>query len=123
MMIILCFFRPFQLRITTILLQAYSECQLPGDVEGTVETCVGVTNCWVVYRIARQATRFGHYSLATKLFISLNNRVGSASVATSVLLSLTVASAKGKNGTISSWQKWLCLGQLLGHQWQAAMLD
>ena len=64
-----------QLRIATILLQAYAESTLPGDVQVTIETCLGRTNCWVVYRVARQATRFGHHPLAAKLFVSLTTKV------------------------------------------------
>jgi integrator complex subunit 7 len=66
--------------LVTIILQTYCGEQLPTPVHSVLSfEVVQSTPSWFLYRIGRQAARYGHHSLAASLFSSLKTKVVSES--------------------------------------------
>ncbi|XP_014664803.1 PREDICTED: integrator complex subunit 7-like [Priapulus caudatus] len=56
--------------LTCVVFQACRD-GIPADTLAVVETAVQSVNCWDQYRIARQAARYGHHGVASRIFDSL----------------------------------------------------
>ena len=54
-----------------LLLQACASDGLPADVAALIENISRQCDGWMAYKIGRQAARFGHHSLAARIFAQL----------------------------------------------------
>jgi len=66
MLFLLC-----QLAVIRLLLQACASDGLPTDVAEMIQVITGHCDGWMVYKIGRQAARYGHHSLAATIFAQL----------------------------------------------------
>ena len=60
----------------TLLLQATVCDGLSDEARDTIERMLDTAGHWSAYKIARQATRYGHHQLASVIFSKLVNKVG-----------------------------------------------
>ncbi|ELT98599.1 hypothetical protein CAPTEDRAFT_184593 [Capitella teleta] len=65
------------LSLMTLLLQACASEELDRDVHSAVTQSLVRMNSWDVYRIGRQATRYGHHALGADIFAELAGKVSS----------------------------------------------
>ena len=64
------------LALCTVLLQASVGEAMAGNVQQAILTALEEVTPWTVYRVGRQAARYGHHDLAAKLFDGLTSKVG-----------------------------------------------
>ena len=60
-----------QTLLVTLLFQACVGEFLPEHVTQVVNKVLESVNCWVAYKLARQATRYGHHEMAAGIFHSI----------------------------------------------------
>jgi len=69
-----------QLSLVRLLLHACFEDGLPDEVVALVKAVEAQVDGWTAYKIGRQATRYGHHSLAKDIFGALKMAVCSSNL-------------------------------------------
>lgn len=63
--------------LCTVIFQAIAGYEEHEDVKQVIKDTIKNTDLWSNYKIGRAAVRYGHFSISSTIFGSLNNRVGS----------------------------------------------
>ncbi|XP_025207626.1 integrator complex subunit 7 [Melanaphis sacchari] len=63
--------------LCTVIFQAIAGYDEHNDVKRVINDVIKNTDLWTNYKIGRAAVRYGHFNISSKIFGSLNNRVGS----------------------------------------------
>jgi len=63
--------------LCTVIFQAVAGCKEYDDVKQVINDVIKNTDLWTNYKIGRAAVRYGHFYISSRIFNSLNNRVGS----------------------------------------------
>ena len=61
--------------MVTVLFQAYVGESLLSETHQLILDVTGSLNCWRVYQVGRQASRYAHHNVARQIFGSLGTRV------------------------------------------------
>ena len=64
-----------QVQLCTLVFQAARESSIPMDVLVSLRVVVDKSGLWQMYRISRQAMRYGQYSIAEFIFSDLAYKV------------------------------------------------
>lgn len=68
---------PTIILLCTVIFQAIAGYDEQDDVKRVINDVIKNTDLWSNYKIGRAAVRYGHFNISSKIFGSLNNRVGS----------------------------------------------
>jgi len=63
--------------LCTVIFQAVAGYEEYDDVKQVINDVIKNTDLWTNYKIGRAAVRYGHFYISSRIFGSLNNRVGS----------------------------------------------
>jgi hypothetical protein len=63
--------------LCTVIFQAVAGYEEYDEVKQVINDVIKNTDLWTNYKIGRAAVRYGHFYISSRIFGSLNNRVGS----------------------------------------------
>ena len=82
--------------LSTLLFQATIDEGCIGEAGSVIRAALDVVDPWIAYKIARQAMRYGHHSIAADIFTKLTAEVGQSTAVDTV----TVKTCQSNNADI-----------------------
>lgn len=105
--------------LCTVIFQAIAGSGEHDDVKQVINGVIQTTDLWSNYKIGRAAIRYGHFSISSTIFSSLNNRVGSEQMHFWLAALETISTAESQLASSNSSTLLSNLGQSISTYYRA----
>lgn len=105
--------------LCTVIFQAIAGSSEHDDVKQVINGVIQNTDLWSNYKIGRAAIRYGHFSISSTIFSSLNNRVGSEQMHFWLAALETISTAESQLTSLNSSTLLSNLGQSISTYYKA----
>lgn len=110
---------PTIILLCTVIFQAIAGYDEQDDVKRVINDVIKNTDLWSNYKIGRAAVRYGHFNISSKIFGSLNNRVGSEQMHFWLAALETISTAESQLTSSNSLKLLSNLGQSISTYYRA----
>lgn len=110
---------PTIILLCTVIFQAIAGYDGQDDVKRVINDVIKNTDLWSNYKIGRAAVRYGHFNISSKIFGSLNNRVGSEQMHFWLAALETISTAESQLTSSNSSKLLSNLGQSISTYYRA----
>lgn len=110
---------PTIILLCTVIFQAIAGYNEQDGVKRVINDVIKNTDLWSNYKIGRAAVRYGHFNISSKIFGSLNNRVGSEQMHFWLAALETISTAESQLTSSNSSKLLSNLGQSISTYYRA----